>query len=407
MTQKQTGHLFIVLMAAAALIFSQVPAKAFAKDDNGDAAKPLRAIYMAAEYPGVVVSSGEDVSMDLTFYDKGRLGEDVDVQVAQKPPNWQARIKTYKYTVTGAHVAAGDSTRLTFEAQPDKDVKPGKYAFLIKAQTRDGKFKMSEPVTVEVKAKSAAKDEDKGVKLTTSYPVLEGPSDGKFEFSVEVASKLDKDAVFNLFAQGPEDWDINFKPAYEDKYISSLRIKANQSQTVAVQVKPSPDAKAGQYPINIRVASADASGEAPLKVVLTGTYALEIGTANDLLSLDAHQGKPANISFYVKNSGSAANNDIKFVTFKPENWKVTFKPEKIATLAPGKLEQVEMTITPNADALVGDYSVNVKVDGEKASKSLELRTTVKASAAWGWVGIGIIAAVVLGLVGLFRGLGRR
>ena len=42
-----------------------------------------------------------------------------------------------------------------------------------------------------------------GVKLTTSYPVLQGPSDAKFEFSMEVDSDLDKDAVFDLFANYP------------------------------------------------------------------------------------------------------------------------------------------------------------------------------------------------------------
>jgi uncharacterized membrane protein len=57
--------------------------------------------------------------------------------------------------------------------------------------------------------------------------------------------------------------------------------------------------------------------------------------------------------------------------------------------------------------LVGDYSVNVKVDGEKDSKNMEFRVTVKASAAWGWIGIGIIVLVIGGLIGLFRSLGRR
>ncbi len=134
---------------------------------------------------------------------------------------------------------------------------------------------------------------------------------------------------------------------------------------------------------------------------------MEVGTATGLLSLDARQGKPANMSFYIRNTGSAANSGIQFMTFKPENWKVEFNPEKIDVIGPGQLQQVEMTITPNEDALVGDYSVNVKVDGEKSSKNLEFRVTVKASAAWGWVGIGIIVLVIGGLIGLFRWLGRR
>ena len=113
------------------------------------------------------------------------------------------------------------------------------------------------------------------------------------------------------------------------------------------------------------------------------------------------------MSVYIKNTGSAPNNDITFMTFKPENWKVETNPETIETLAPGELKQVEVTITPYKDALVGDYSVGVEVDGEKASKTLEFRTTVKASAAWGWIGIAIIVVVIGGLTTLFRKLGRR
>jgi uncharacterized membrane protein len=166
-------------------------------------------------------------------------------------------------------------------------------------------------------------------------------------------------------------------------------------------------AQAGEFPINVRVSSGAANAEAKLMVVLTGTYGLEVGTPSGLLSLDARQGRPANMSFYVRNTGSAKNSDIKFMTFKPENWKVEFKPEKIDAIESGDLKQVEVIITPYEDALVGDYSVAVNVEGEKASKNIEFRTTVKASAVWGWIGIGIIVVVIGGLFGLFRWLGRR
>ena len=113
------------------------------------------------------------------------------------------------------------------------------------------------------------------------------------------------------------------------------------------------------------------------------------------------------MAIYVKNTGSAVNNNIKFMSFKPENWKVKFNPETIPSLQPGDLKQVEVSITPNEEALVGDYSVSVNVNGEKASKPIEFRVTVKASTAWGWIGIGIIVLVIVGLTGLFRWLGRR
>jgi uncharacterized membrane protein len=400
----KSGHtgLFIALLFTAWVL---APGLCSAKtpDDN----RPARSITMAAEYPGVEIPPDENVSMDLIFHNRGKSDESLDVRVSLKPEGWKARTKTYRYTVTGVYVASGDNKTLTFEAEPGKDTAAGKYKFRVEAGTPDGKFKLAQDILVTVTAKETVEKKDRGVKLTTSYPEIRGPSDATFEFSMEVISKLDKDDVFNLFAQGPKDWEINFKPAYESKYISSLRLKADQSQTIAVQVKPALMAPAGEYPITVRVSSGEAKGEAKLAVILTGTYGLDVGTASGLLSLEARRGKPANISFYVKNSGSAVNSDIKFMSFKPENWKVAFKPEKIDAIEPGDLKQIEMTITPYEDALVGDYSVTIKIDGEKASKTMEFRTTVKASAAWGWIGIGIIVAVILGLFGVFRWLGRR
>jgi uncharacterized membrane protein len=406
MSRKKVGLIsLVVLLVIVGWIFSPWPTVAYGKEETEE--KPERRIEMAAEYPGVEVPAGEDVTMDIIFNNKGRSDETVDVWVESKPEGWKARIKTYQFTVMGAYVPSDDDKRLTFEAEPDKDIKPGDYEFVVKAKTPDGVFEMAQTIVVKVRKKEEGKKESKGVKLSTSYPVLRGPSDARFEFSMEVDSKLDKEAVFDLFAQGPEGWDLNFKPAYETKYISSLRLQANGSKTVAVEVKPSVLAQAGEYPITVRVSSGDAKAEADLTVILTGTYGLEAGTPSGLLSVDTRQGRSANLSLYVKNTGSAPNNDIKFMSFKPENWKVDFKPEKIPVIEPGDLKQIEITITPYEEALVGDYSVAVDVQGEKASKAVEFRVTVKASTAWGWIGIGIIVVVVAGLTGLFRWLGRR
>ena len=395
----------ILIISLAMVTLMMISAISFAQSEK--AKLPARAISMAAEYPGVEIAKDEDVSMDIIFHNKGRKDENVEVWISEKPKGWKTRIKTYRYTVTGVHVPSNGDKSLTFEADPQEGLKPGDYKFRINARTSDGKFRMSQAVTVKVTADEGKSKEPKGVKLTTSYPVISGPSDATFEFSLEVDSKLDEDAVFDLLAQGPKGWDINFKPAYETKYISSLRIKSKQSTSVAVEVKPAMGAAAGEYPINVRVSSSDANAEANLTVTLTGTYGLEVGTTSGLLSLEARGGRPANMSFYVKNTGSATNHDIKFMTFKPENWKVEFKPEKIDAMEAGDLKQVELIITPYEDALVGDYSVGVNVEGEKASKTIEFRTTVKASAAWGWIGIGIIVIVIGGLFGLFRWLGRR
>ena len=368
---------------------------------------PPRAISVAPEYSGVIVSQGENVSVDLKVFNKGRQDEIIELTVPSVPKGWTATVKTYSFGITGVYMESDKTRNLTLKAEPDESVGPGKYTFLVKGQTQDGKLTSSGKVVITVKPKQEEK-KSKDVKITTSYPVLEGPTDATFEFSIEVQNKLDKDTVFNLAYEGPPNWDIKFKPAYEDKYFSSLRIKKGQTESMAVEVKPYLLAEPNRYPLKVKVSSPEAKAEAEIMVVLTGTYRLDAGTADGLLSLrEAYQGKEANLSFYVKNSGSAKQNNVKFLSFKPENWKVEFRPERLETLARGELKQVEVIITPAEQALVGDYSVTLSIEGEKAKKNLEFRVPVKASTAWGVIGLGIIVLVVVGLVVLFIRLGRR
>jgi len=366
-----------------------------------------RSLEMGLEYPGITIEHEDTVSMDIVIYNRGCSNENVHLQVVRQPKNWISKIKTYQFQVSDVNVPAGQNKSLTFEAIPNASVKPGKYAFEIIASTQDGKFRLRQPVHVTVIEKTSSKESDSGVRLSTSYPELQGPTDGEFEFSVEVHNKQDKDAIFNLSARGPDGWDINFKPAYESKYISSLRIKSGQNSSVAVEVKPPPSEKIGEYPIKLLVQSGDTQSEAALKVILTGTYDLETGTSSGLLSLDARAGKKSVVSIYVKNTGSAVQHNVKFMSFKPENWKVNFEPEVVDVLEPNDMKQVEVSVEPYDDALVGDYSVSVNVEGEKVDKNVEFRITVKASSTWAWIGIFIIVAVISGLSYIFQRMGRR
>jgi uncharacterized membrane protein len=367
--------------------------------------RPLRGMGIYTEYSGIFVSPGEPVRMDLNVENKGRTDENIALKLSTVPKGWKATIKGPTYVVNDVPVPAGKTKTLTFSAEPEKGIKPGSYSFKIDAQSADGKLAASQAIEVTVREKAPLSEE---FQVTTSYPILRGQTDAKFEFSLDVNNKTETDKNFNLSAQGPEKWEINFKPAYEQKQISSFRIKGGQSQTIAVEVTPFKDASAGSFPINVWISSGDKKAEVKLTVVLTGIYKLDAGTPTGLLSLDAFTGKPAIMSLFVKNTGSAVNRNITLSSFKPENWKVEFKPEKIEALEPNAMKQVEVTITPGAQALVGDYSVGVSVDGEKGSnKTVEFRVSVKTSSAWGWIGIIIIIVVIAAMGGLFLWLGRR
>jgi uncharacterized membrane protein len=408
MKEKRDGFPRFISLVLVILFVGLLASSSYVYGDEDEKKKdlPPRGMSVAPEYPGVIVPEGEDVSVDLEVTNKGRQDEDIEISLPSVPEGWKAWVKTYSFGVTGVHVASDSKKNLTLKAEPDKGVGPGKYTFPIKANTSDGELTSSTELVITVEKEEKEK-KAKGVQITTSYPVLQGPTDATFEFSLDVENETDKDTIFNLAHEGPKNWEIRFKPAYEDKYFSSLRIKADASQSMAVEVKPFPFSEPGRYPIKVKVSSDKAKAEAELMVVLTGTYKLDAGTADGRLSLSGFQGRPANLSFYIKNSGSAAQSNVKFLSFKPENWKVEFEPENIETLEPGGLKQVEAIITPADQALVGDYSVSLRIEGEKANKDMEMRFTVRASTAWGWIGIGIIVLVIAGLVVLFVRLGRR
>ena len=399
------GRTTFIISSVALIFLLIISSLSFAQEEKEKKdLRPERGIAVYTEYSGVTVPKGEAVKMDLTLENKGRKDETIDVKISTVPKGWKATLKGGSYLITGMFVSNGKSRNLALSLEPDKSVVPGDYVFQFDAQTEDGKFTSTHKIAVTVQEKTAGAED---LLATTSYPVLRGQTDASFEFTIEVANKIEAERTVNLSAIAPEKWEVNFKPSYETKLISSFLVKAGQSQNVAVQVNPPKDASPGEYPILVRVSSGEKKAEAKLKVVLTGIYKLDAGTPTGILSLEAVAGKTANFSLFVKNTGSAVNRNVTFSSFKPENWDVTFKPEKIDALEPNALKQIEVTIKPAAQALVGDYSVGCLVNGEKSDKTIEMRVTVKASTAWGWIGIGVIIIVIAGLSGLFIWLGRR
>jgi len=392
--------IFSISLVVLLFLFSSFT---FAQEEKKDL-RPERGIAIYPEYSAVTIPKGESVKMDLTLENKGRKDETIDVKISTIPKGWKATLKGGSYLVSGMFVSNGKSRNLALSLEPDKTVAAGTYDFQFDAKTDDGKFTSTHKLAVTAQERTPGLDD---IQITTSYPVLRGQTDARFEFSLEVLNKIEVDRTFNLVAIGPEKWEINFKPSYEAKQISSIRIRGGQSQNIAVEVSPTREAKSGEYPILVRISSGEKKAEVKLMVILTGIYKLDAGTPTGILSLEAVAGKPANFSLFVKNTGSAVNRNITFSSFKPENWEVTFKPEKIEALEPEALKQVEVTVKPATQALVGDYSVGCLVNGEKSDKTVEIRVTVRASTAWGWIGIGIIIFVIAGLSALFIWLGRR
>lgn len=369
---------------------------------------PERHFTAAFQYPGVRLSPDDSLNVDLRFKNRGRSDETVLLEVTEQPSDWTVEIRRYGTAVTGIFLPSGEDQTLTFSARPkDRNLKrlpEGTYRFAIRAHTPDNALVRESTLTVTV---SSGEHGPERISLETSYPTLRGSSGDKFQFSLDVRNETGQDAVFNFRATAPQGWQTSFRPAYESKQITSLQINAGSSRSIEFEVTPPYRAQAGEYDFKVEVEAGRARAEKDLKVVLTGTYDLKVGTPSGLLSLVTERGKKTTTTLLVQNTGSAPQREISFQAFKPENWKVEFSPEKLESVQPGEVKQVEVSITPAEQALVGDYSVSLAIEGERVNRDLEFRVTIRAGATWGWVGLAIIVLVVAGLGVTFHYLGRR
>ena len=120
-------------------------------------------------------------------------------------------------------------------------------------------------------------------------------------------------------------------------------------------------------------------------------------------------GKRTPVEILVGNAGSALVRNLTFIASKkPEKWTVEFKPDKIDVINPGEVREIKMEILPPPRTIAGDYLLSFTPNSpDAAAKPVEFRVTVSTPTLWGWLGVAIVAAVVLGLGVVFVRLGRR
>lgn len=264
-----------------------------------------------------------------------------------------------------------------------------------------------------------AQDDDATIELTTDYYTLEIVSGDSVQFTIDVNYTGDVARVFDLTATEPPDWTVSITPSYpRDQQIRDIRLEPpaeGEDATVEqIIITAAPVAyvtpEVGEYPITVEASSGDLQASIELMAAVTSipaSYTLYLTTPDSILSTTAQAGKDNYFTIALVNSGTGDIENISLSTNKPRGWTVELSLTNLNSVAAGDFQTVEMNIKTPADAIAGDYEIIVRASGTQASDSLEIRVTVKTSALWGWVGIGIIALVVLGLIAIFIRFGRR
>lgn len=367
------------------------------------AALPAQAaggLTLSTRFPGITVRAGEKLNLSLDVTNQGPSGI-VGLEVVEVPQGWEAPVlRGAGFRVNQVYVHREKTESVNLDLKVPEQAKEGTYRVVLRAAGAAGTDLL--PLEFQVARGAASR-----ARLTTQYPAVQGYSGTTYTFRVDLANEGDSKQMFNLAAQAPKGWEVQFKPAFDSKRLATFPVDPGSSQAIDVEIRVPEEAEAGTYKIPVKAAAGNITAALELQLDLLGRYELNVTTPTGRLSAEATAGRSNPLTITVENKGSAPVDNIALSATAPPNWSVTFKPEKIDALAPGESRQVEATIKPDSRAIAGDYLVSISARSRDAAKSAEFRVGVRTSTLWGVTGAGIVMLVVAGVGWVFRTYGRR
>ncbi len=359
-------------------------------------------IYLSTPVNGALVDRGKQVTFSIDVNNTTKIGRFVNLKLTKSPEGWNPILKDRGFIVRSVFARPEGLESVDLQMTVPSDAKAQDYIFQLEG-SGEGFDTSVLTLTVGIKEQGTSA----ATSLVVQYPTLKGKSGSTFGFKADLKNDTEADRSFGLSANAPDGWDVTFKPSYEEKQISSVQVKTGASQSLDITVTPPARVEAGEYPITVTASSANDRASADLKVTVTGTYTMAMTTRGDLFNTEATAGQESPFYVTVTNTGSADLQNVSFSSTKPDQWTVTFKPEKIDTLAPGAQQEVAMMIKPAAKAIAGDYMLSVTASHPQVSVDKDIRVTVETPTLWGWVGVAVLVIVIGGLMGTFMKLGRR
>jgi hypothetical protein len=96
----------------------------------------------------------------------------------------------------------------------------------------------------------------------------------------------------------------------------------------------------------------------------------------------------------VKNTGLLAITDIRLSARTPENWQISFTPATLASLEPGKIAEVEVTISVPRRVEENYYAVWLRARSEAADETLSISLRVETPPGK-WLAVALVLTVAL------------
>jgi uncharacterized membrane protein len=390
---RLTFSFFAVCLLGLALC---VPSRA-ATDASGH----IKGLWLSTDYPSVTAQAGHTTTIKVKLQNYGLVPQRAVLTLDGVPSGWKSAILGGGAPITAAMPATDDSVPLQLRFDIPAGLTAGTHTIVLKAKSQDTSASL--PIDVVIGQVQPAQ-----LALKVSNPSLIGTAKTSFGFQFNVANQSDRDLIVNLAANAPSGFTTNFTEAYGSQQIASIPIEAGKNKDLKVNVQPPADAKAGSYPVAVRVSAEGAKADGAMTMDITGEAKLNLSGEDGRLSTSAVAGTATPISLVLRNDGSAPAQEITLSSSPPTDWKVSFQPDKIAQINPGQKINVQAQLTPASKAVAGDYMTTFTAnDKGSQSSSADFRVTVSTSTLWGIIGVAIVAIALLIAVGAVARFGRR
>jgi uncharacterized membrane protein len=365
-----------------------------------DAPKDVKGLYLLSDYPAVTLRPGETSSISMKLHNYDLPPERLTLSVSGVPAGWTATLMGGGQPIGAAMPATNASVPLELRLDVPKNAAVGTETLTVTAA--GGSTTATLPIAVTL-----AKDLPAKLTLTPQLPQLRGTSKSSFEFQLAIKNDSGKKLTVSLSAQTPQNFDASFSEQYGNQELNALPIEAGQTKNVKLKVTPPNTAAAGSYKVVARVGAEDAVATADLTIDITGQPKLDISGRDGLLSTRATAGKETSVPIIITNTGTAPADSVEITGSAPTGWKIAFEPKTIDRIAPNANKEVQALITPTEKAIAGDYVTAIRASTRGESASASFRVSVATSLAWGFAGVGVIAAALLVMVAAIARFGRR
>ena len=360
----------------------------------------IKGLYLMTDYPAVTIRPGTTSNIPLRLQNYGLAPDRYQLSVTGVPSGWTATILGGGQPVAAAMPAPDKDVSLQLRLDVPANSKLDGQTLTVKAEGQGNQASL--PIQVALAKELPAK-----LSVKAQLPSLRGSPKSNFEYTLSIKNDSGRDVTASFEAQAPENFETSFTEAYGTQELSSIPIPAGQSKDIKLKVRPPSTIDAGHFPVSVTVKAEDATAKTELALDVVGQPQLQVAGRDGLLSARAVAAKQTSIPVVVTNTGSAPAENVKLSASSPSGWKVTFNPESIDRLVPGKDTEVQALVTPSDKSLAGDYMVSVNANSRGESASSQFRITVNTSTVWGMVGAGVIGVALLLMLGAVARFGRR